>query len=399
MVDVDGFVSVASSSSMQPELWCQLPAEIQYQVLLRLPVVELLRFASVCKQWRKWTTSADFRRRCLNPRAGPYLLAIRSLYDLRFAPVLSSDGSNWHGLDLTFLYNALIKKNCVQILSASSDGGLLCVGAVRAHQDPLEKYVILVCNPLTKSWKCLPQWRNETNEVVGNLLYLSLQQIFIRADKSSSSYKIYVVFNRCVVVYNSMLDAFQVLPVHRHIADVDIVWTAFVRDTYCLYCKSGYDILVHICDIESMVPKLTGFSMDYHLYKFLVYDDRLFCATVGAGDCRDADEDQYFPLEEWELSSEFPIELGCIVIYETEGWQVFDLVEHKGYILMGVYTNSDKQCRWLEVPAGIPRVESVGKCRFPALPDLVTWNATAVESFTSWKVVICNFHFDLMAEV
>lgn len=157
MVDVDGFVSVASSSSMQPELWCQLPAEIQYQVLLRLPVVELLRFASVCKQWRKWTTSADFRRRCLNPRAGPYLLAIRSLYDLRFAPVLSSDGSNWHGLDLTFLYNALIKKNCVQILSASSDGGLLCVGAVRAHQDPLEKYVILVCNPLTKSWKCLPQ--------------------------------------------------------------------------------------------------------------------------------------------------------------------------------------------------------------------------------------------------
>lgn len=79
--------------------------------------------------------------------------------------------------------------------------------------------------------------------------------------------------------------------VYRYIVDVDIVWIVFVWDIYCFYCKSGYDILVYICDIELMVLKLMGFLMDYYFYKFLVYDDWLFCVIVGVGDCRDVDED------------------------------------------------------------------------------------------------------------
>ncbi|KAG6548169.1 hypothetical protein Mapa_010220 [Marchantia paleacea] len=134
---------------MDPRIWSQLPEDMMVCVLAFLPVNCLLRFRAVCKKW----DAMMFSRRFLYTRSQvhiqePYFEFINLIY-CRMTQQLSSYNpvsNTWHKMSMDFLPPH-------SGISVASSGGLLCFSAPREFGAGLS---LVVCNPVTKSWRALP---------------------------------------------------------------------------------------------------------------------------------------------------------------------------------------------------------------------------------------------------
>ncbi|XP_024364992.1 uncharacterized protein [Physcomitrium patens] len=398
-----------ASPSLDSDVWQHIPPEILEHVVPRLPVEAIFRLRSVCKKWHQLPFSVSFRRSCVHPTSqSPFLVAMRYVDDLRLTPVLSSNGTKWLSLDLTFLHRVFVATMCDRINAVSSDGGLLCVCALNR---PIRN-VIVVCNPLTKKWKLLPDLKEHK---------LVARQVAIRVDKASRDFKVYVLGEdlplrrRVVYLYESRSDLFK--PLLELINCAAHVCGAFWGDTFYTISRDlevvGYDVAG---PGSTMTLLRTGIFMHQaDRYKMLTYDDRLFCATSEQGTQNLQNEITNcgvveFRIYELKLPTRecIRVEVGllCLFVYfnvyqNTNFRYDWDFVEHQKLLILVARSGGDdpQNIRWLEVPIPPPGSSH----RFPPLSDAfstareVQWRPN--DKFGSRSLLLTSLDLDLNAVV
>ncbi|XP_052205923.1 F-box only protein 6-like [Diospyros lotus] len=133
----------SSTEIMDHRIWKEFPADLFEAVIARLPIDTFCRFRSVCRKWNSLPTSHSFAQQCAQvPQSQPWFYTISnvsvnagSMYD----PCLRK----WYHTTITA---SPIKSLLVPVASA---GGLICF-VNRRHG------CLYVCNPLTQSFKELP---------------------------------------------------------------------------------------------------------------------------------------------------------------------------------------------------------------------------------------------------
>ncbi|GLJ53795.1 hypothetical protein SUGI_1148100 [Cryptomeria japonica] len=151
--------------------WYNLPEEVVEMVFAYLPISEVFKLRLVCKQWKSILTSKSFMELWTNlSPPNPWFLVYHS------SDVLSAYDpcySTWT--------NMPVYERCVldsrQVLLMASAGGLLCFRNRNAEYPTL-----IVCNPLTKTHKVLPEMLH--------IRYIDI--VGMVADKTTNSYKILV---------------------------------------------------------------------------------------------------------------------------------------------------------------------------------------------------------------
>lgn len=143
--------SICADQQDDSPLLNSLPEDVVMKVLSRLGLHHQRRCRAVCRKWNYLLTSVGFQNLCsqMPPAVG----------DMHF-PVITK-GRRWFGFDLatrkwrkmpslTFLPVDTFAGNLLFCFE-SSDKGLLCVHHLR------EKQSIFVCNPMTKTYRELPE--------------------------------------------------------------------------------------------------------------------------------------------------------------------------------------------------------------------------------------------------
>lgn len=114
------------------------------QILARLPIPSFLRFRTVCKSWNNLLHAPGFLHECHDvPSQGPWFLMFKNDH-YREAATYNPSLNCWHPIPL------LIASAPGQIsFHVGAAGGLLCYYAAECDS-------VVVCNPLTRSWRKLP---------------------------------------------------------------------------------------------------------------------------------------------------------------------------------------------------------------------------------------------------
>ncbi|GLJ22474.1 hypothetical protein SUGI_0423150 [Cryptomeria japonica] len=183
----------------------QLPEDIMIRVFSLLPIYAIIRLQLVCKQWKNIISSKGFA--CLWSKISPPQLPLIIMYQSRDT-IAAYDPSQakWLTMGVTFPVGITHRR----ILA--SDGGLICYGSFCESNQ-----LLIVCNPITKSWRILPE------------LGFSKERFLIgmKADTSRNSYIVYVVENL------NDLSSFDVVSIKEEIRvmvydSLDDCW-----DTHC----------------------------------------------------------------------------------------------------------------------------------------------------------------------
>ena len=175
-----------SATTVDPETqdsspWRSLPSDILEQALALLPLPDVFRVRSVCKRWNSLIYCAQFQELSLKSTViwGPF-------YSPRVGWKDQGQGSRlvlWSSYDLSqgkwitmpqFEFPSCAGYSAWNLLAAN--GGLFCFGASDGPRR------ILVCNPMTKSWRALP---------FVSLGYIIFTHMIV--DELRSSYKILFV--------------------------------------------------------------------------------------------------------------------------------------------------------------------------------------------------------------
>lgn len=153
--DVDkasGSVVTWRYGDMDARLWGNLPEDVVDRVLAWLPVSSFLRFQTVCKRWGSLMRSNSFLDVCAHiPSPGPYFFILSKRASWVF-PVYNPASDKWHGIP--------VKPPLRPSVPVAAAGGLLCyVAGFDGHKTVgcMNGYdTLLVCNPITNSWRELP---------------------------------------------------------------------------------------------------------------------------------------------------------------------------------------------------------------------------------------------------
>ncbi|KAH8947489.1 hypothetical protein BDL97_11G043500 [Sphagnum fallax] len=162
------------SSPQQETLWEDLPDTLQDCVLARLPLRDLFRCRVVCKRWDAKILCPKFQKTFdeVLSRVSPCPLGLSySGGDIvaAFEPELNC----WKRLPSVAFCGGGSKYTRIR----AGAGGLLCL--IKRHiyddasssdssdedEEEEEEDSIVVCNPLTKSWKVLPPTKNKFDEI------------------------------------------------------------------------------------------------------------------------------------------------------------------------------------------------------------------------------------------
>jgi hypothetical protein len=137
-------------------VWSGLPDDILDKVLLCLPSHSLSRMRAVCKQWHSLLSSPSFLQRydCRFCYGEDHVLVfvVSTCEAMMYNPI----SSKWHLLPLVDSPLSTLYNMMERAVTAAA-GGLVCILGKNAAQDSnCTLRQLLVCNLLTKSWRCLP---------------------------------------------------------------------------------------------------------------------------------------------------------------------------------------------------------------------------------------------------
>jgi hypothetical protein len=128
----------SSVEVMKPQIWEKFPEDLFELVLARLPIATIIRFRTVCQQWNNLITSQSFSQ---------------------FSTQVSQENplfyTTFGDYDYEAMYDAYMKRwyypNTLEYSAfpVSSTGGLVCFQYECFN-------TLCVCNPMTKSFKKLP---------------------------------------------------------------------------------------------------------------------------------------------------------------------------------------------------------------------------------------------------
>lgn len=159
-------------------IWSALPEDLMDRIFSCLPLISILRLRCVCRRWNSLVQSKRFQTALsrVSPPQPWFILCTIGRALCSYDPSMNK----WHTIIRPFNSNVLqygsVKISpCTSILSVSRS--LLCLGNQVA-----ECRVLLICNPITKIQRHLPQ-----------MLEISLiHKATMMMDSSNNSYKIMV---------------------------------------------------------------------------------------------------------------------------------------------------------------------------------------------------------------
>lgn len=170
----------ASSQGVEMEsgIWSRLSPELVHKVLGHVPASSLLRFRSVCKEWKATISSPSFLNSLPLPNAAaapsssgaaaslPWLFLCPA-FNCRDACCAYNPACNkWYTIPLTFL-----PPPARFPLAAAPAAGLLLLrggGGGGGHRAGARPSVLTVCNPITGGWRQLPSMTlTRSNPLVG----------------------------------------------------------------------------------------------------------------------------------------------------------------------------------------------------------------------------------------
>lgn len=259
---------------LDPNVWRELPAEILERVLRWLPFSTLCKFRVVSKYWNTLPTVRAEE---------PYLLDIPCntrtdpVACLRYCCLYSPTANTWDFIDLSFLPQRMTQLSACpcywtpQIERFCSDGGLLCVWGKLLERDLrfyfsdiIPHYTLLVCNPLTKRCRLLPQFDFSYQSSID----------FVMKRECSGGYKIFAValaytgepgVNLRHYMYESASDSWTLLLVlKRDCSDVTLLrYCSMIFDGVYYFVSGGgrqpYDLYAY--DIEQNSWVAAGLRM------------------------------------------------------------------------------------------------------------------------------------------
>ncbi|BBN18446.1 hypothetical protein MPTK1_8g02540 [Marchantia polymorpha subsp. ruderalis] len=167
---------------MDPRVWKGLPNELQDRVLACLPVPLLLQFRLVCKRWRDVIVSPAFTKlRAEAPHCGPHFL----IFEFHKPESLAAYDpwlERWH-----FCPPPSVPFLKAEVMSVCADGGLLCVVMRRTwFAGPAS---ILLCNPVTRTYKELPETSIDTELSARGRLWKPILVALV-VDQASNSFRV-----------------------------------------------------------------------------------------------------------------------------------------------------------------------------------------------------------------
>ncbi|KAG0610626.1 hypothetical protein M758_7G079300 [Ceratodon purpureus] len=192
---VSGTATAASGLEKQDSSpWRSLPSDILDQALALLPLPDVFRVRSVCKRWNSVIHCAQFQELSLRSSVswGPF-----------YSPRVGWKGQGsrsvlWSSYDLSegkwitmpqFEFPVCAQSSSWNLLAAN--GGLFCFGASDGPRR------ILVCNPMTKTWRELPSVNMDYSARVVMVTHMIV-------DELRSSYKILFAGTATVDLYDSV---------------------------------------------------------------------------------------------------------------------------------------------------------------------------------------------------
>lgn len=179
---------------MEDNIWAMLPEDLLHEILARVPPFLIFRLRSVCRRWNSLLQdSSFFKFHSSVPSHGLCLLTFQKNLQVPQCSVFSLPLKNWYRMPFTFLpYWAF--------WLVSSSGGLVCFSG----SDGLA-FSILVCNPLTQTWRSLPQMH-----------YNRQRQLIMVANRLDKSFKVIATNDICsdkslpTEIYDSKTDSWSV---------------------------------------------------------------------------------------------------------------------------------------------------------------------------------------------
>lgn len=229
--------SVSTSDS-----WSRLPEDVVIRVLSRLPVAQLFRARTVCKQWNSLTTTPEFRTLCTGQHQPyfPLVIARRSYMGNLGICILRKDDRSGNDLFRVFFgfdhetgtwqklppLDFLPREAQVPVAAA---GGILCFRG---------KSSLFLCNPVARTCVVLPAITYKWPPSVS---------VHILVDQVTGSYKVIIVGKirhnfvtdsfRSIAIYESTTKAWRVVDAQHPSKVFSYGPTAAVCGSF-VYCES-----------------------------------------------------------------------------------------------------------------------------------------------------------------
>ncbi|CAK9193754.1 unnamed protein product [Sphagnum troendelagicum] len=157
---------------MDDAIWSNLPEHVMEKFLAQLPLPTLFRFSLVCKSWNALKYTPVFLElHKKSPSQGPWFLLLRN-QDYRETFTFNPMINRWlEMVPASFPLNQMF-------FPVTAAGGLVCFSSCANGRTTL-----VVCNPLTKQWRELPQMlKIQTYHMAG-----------MAVDQNTHTYRIIVV--------------------------------------------------------------------------------------------------------------------------------------------------------------------------------------------------------------
>ena len=182
------------------DVWELLPWNIQVDILSRLSIKDLCEFQSVCKDWQSIIESPRFHMLQINANPNENAIIKHSMYDYCKYQIQLLSSNEIYEFDVPIVGSYY--KTSTFILDTSN--GLVLVIVSKG----ITKSQLLVFNPITKECIKLPKIPNLH---FSRYYYFNSLWNFFEHDLQSSTYKIFLVWNSSVYIYNSSSQIWQSL--------------------------------------------------------------------------------------------------------------------------------------------------------------------------------------------
>jgi hypothetical protein len=202
-------------------MWARLPSEVLKRVVTFLPLAPLVRFKAVSRKWNRLISHREFVSRHAQAASPEEYV----LVTVRFDAYESNPVRGWEVLDVAnrrfftlssdFLteyvkWGGIVppsKESYNERALLAADGGLFCVSYSFNEQSS----VLLVCNPILKTVKRLPQLKGWV---------ASHQRVVMRTDRVSMEYEVYIVHDplhrsfkpKTILIYESKTGRWRTVP-------------------------------------------------------------------------------------------------------------------------------------------------------------------------------------------
>lgn len=157
----------AGGAAMDPALWCRMPEDLLWRVVVLLPATKHFQLQLVSRQWRQVLTSTDFRKQVVATTAARSRPGAADQQRVICGVCVGSDSNCGSSsskmvkivdIDLSFVPNRFWISDSYIVVAAADGLVCICNGDSRDEEDLEPKDDrFCVINPLTRTFKVLPE--------------------------------------------------------------------------------------------------------------------------------------------------------------------------------------------------------------------------------------------------